>query len=171
MATTKELLEELEDKYYYKPFTGEFIRKSDSGRYKAGEVAGTTATKTGYRCVRAANSPQYVHRMAFLMTYGWLPEEIDHIDHDRKNNKIFNLRAADRYINGSNITLKKSNSSGFNGIYFCNTKKKWKARIMVKRKNISLGYHDNLDDAITARKIANIKYGFHENHGKAKQCH
>jgi hypothetical protein len=61
--------------------------------------------------------------------------------------------------------LRKNNKSGFNGVCFDKSKNKWKSSIHFNNKEIHLGRFYNLADAIKCRKQANIKYGFHENHG------
>ena len=80
---------------------------------------------------------------------------IDHIDGDRTNNRIENLRLATKAENGWNRQhLDKRNSSGFTGVYWCIRDQKWRARIKVNGKNIHIGYFTNKQDAIAARRLA-----------------
>ena len=102
------------------------------------------------------------------MHHGEIPDGmfIDHIDHDRDNNRIQNLRLSDHKINGKNCKLFSSNTSGYTGIRWEQKRNKWKADIKVDGKKITLGRYVRLEDAIKARKQAELKYGFHENHGR-----
>ena len=65
-----------------------------------------------------------------------------------------------------NAKLSSSNTSGTVGISWYHINGKWAAYIRVNYKKIHLGYYTNKDDAIKARKAAEVKYGFHENHGR-----
>ena len=59
----------------------------------------------------------------------------------------------------------RTNKSGFNGVSWENRRNKWYAYITIDSKNVHLGRFDDLDDAIQCRKNANIKFGYHPNHG------
>jgi len=106
------------------------------------------------------------HRLAFYYVLGWCPEEVDHINHVRDDNRWINLRAASKQENHRNRKLDTNNKSGFNGVTWYKNYSKWLACIGIGGKQINLGYFENKDDAIAARKAANIKYGFHPNHGE-----
>lgn len=140
----------------------------------AGKPAGST-NKRGYHTIRILYKLIYAHRLAFLYMQGELPEEgVDHIDHDPSNNRWHNLREASAQVNATNQTLSSTNTSGFVGVWqenkceCCKRGGKWKARIQVKGRVISLGTHDSKKQAIAARAAANIKYKFHNNHGMKK---
>ena len=98
------------------------------------------------------------------MTGRW-PEQVDHINHDRVDNRWCNLHETSNQGNSRNQSKRKDNISGQTGVYFLQKRKKWRSCIMVGKKWISLGYYDLYDDAAAARKAAELKYGFHENHG------
>ena len=104
------------------------------------------------------------HRLAWLYVYGCWPDEIDHINQIRDDNRIANLRSVDRTTNCQNASRQKS-ESGVTGLVKRYTGK-WEARIQVNKKYIYLGIFSTKSEAIAARKAANVKYGFHENHGK-----
>lgn len=107
------------------------------------------------------------HRVIWAMETGdWPEDQIDHINHDRTDNRIKNLRSATHIENCKNQTVSKSNTSGHTGVYWCKWRNKWRVQIMVGGKNKTLGRFTEKADAIHARKKAEIKYGFHENHGK-----
>lgn len=64
------------------------------------------------------------------------------------------------------MSLFRTNISGVAGVHFRKCRNKWRARIMVDGIDIHLGHFSDKFEAICARKSANNKYGFHENHGK-----
>lgn len=92
--------------------------------------------------------------------------EVDHVDHDRANNKWDNLRIVCRKANSRNLSKHRSNTSGVSGVNWHKTKNKWRAYIMVDYKQVHLGLFTAFEEAVRVRKEAEKKYGFHENHGK-----
>jgi hypothetical protein len=92
--------------------------------------------------------------------------DIDHIDGNGINNKWNNLREVTRSQNCRNIKLASNNTSGFIGVRWNEENKKWRALIGIDRKSKHLGYFDNLEEAIMARKNAERMFGFHPNHGR-----
>jgi hypothetical protein len=107
-------------------------------------------------------------RIIYAIYHGIDPGEmdIDHIDGNPLNNFISNLRLASRMQNGWNRRNKSNNKSGYSGVFFCNQKRKWCARIVVNKKMIHLGFVDCLDDAIAKRKAAEAEY--HSDFSKQK---
>jgi len=89
------------DRLSYDPNTGIFTRRVLCGGHKAGTIAGTLHWK-GYVYVRLGNKKYYAHRLAFLYMTGSIPEQIDHIDCVRHNNRWNNLRVANGFINAQN---------------------------------------------------------------------
>lgn len=86
---------------------------------------------------------------------------IDHINHNRSDNRKNNLRICTPAQNGINKKLKKTSSTGYTGVYYTNPKKngkKWVARIAINHKNLYLGRYENIEEAIAARKEAEKKY-------------
>jgi hypothetical protein len=171
MNTSKELTQErLQYLLSYNPETGEFSWLVNRQKCQAGEIAGCPQRKAdGKVYIRIGiDGEQYsAHRLAWLHTYGEWPENvIDHIDQDSTNNRLRNLRDVTGSENSKNKKAYKNNSSGVAGIHFRNDRQKWRARIKVNGKLIHLGLFELKDDAITARKNAEVKYGFHPNHGR-----
>lgn len=119
----------------------------------------------GYPTLKIFGIRVAVHRLAWILFYGKFPLNIDHISGDKSDNRISNLRDVSQLENSRNSGLSKNNKSGFNGVGWRKIYKKWYARIKVKGKTIHLGQFNSIDDAIAARVAANIKYGFHANHG------
>ena len=155
------------DLFVYEPKTGRLIRRiSQLGGGPAGSEAGSFDT-LGYRRVQVGGKSHKTHRVIWLMNYGkWPKNEIDHIDHDPANNRLNNLRNADRTANGKNQKLSKNNTSGLCGVLWHKRDEVWTARIQNTERFIHLGNFDNLLDAACARKSAEIDHGYHENHGR-----
>jgi hypothetical protein len=151
----------------YNPKTGEFTRKMVcDGRFKVGEKAGSLHKQLGYIVISVMSKPYYAHRLAFIWMGEILPEEVDHINHIRHDNRWANLRSANKSLNTKNIKISPRNTSGYTGVDCKNGCNRWRARIRVNGKQLTLGYFDRKEDAIKARKAAEKKYGFHPNHGK-----
>ena len=149
----------------YDEFTGVFTWKTKpSKNVLVGSVAGCV-NKLGYRVI-TINKKQYrEHRVAWLYVRGVNPKLLDHINRDKTDNRIINLREASTQENARNQGLNPRNKSGFNGVSWCKLTGKWKAQIVVSRKTISIGYFCDLSDACWARYGYNIMYGFSPTHG------
>jgi hypothetical protein len=135
-----------------------------------GQFAGKEAfclNSQGYVTGRIFDMNFSAHRVAWALTYGYWPDgQIDHIDGNRANNKLKNLRAVSPHENQKNKAIGSKNTSGYLGVRWRNEKGKWVSTIRYKGKKIHLGYFDEIQDAIAARKQAEKKYGFHPNHGR-----
>jgi hypothetical protein len=110
------------------------------------------------------------HRIAWLLYYGkWPKDQIDHINGDKSDNRIVNLREATNSQNGKNLKLSINNKTGVTGVAFDRQTQKWRAYIRVNFKMINLGRYMDFEDAVIARKSAEKKYfgewvrGGHEN--------
>lgn len=102
-----------------------------------------------------------LHRLVMnVLDKDWKKIQIDHIHgkESRFDNRKSNLRIATISQNVMNIGLRSNNTSGFTGIDWCKKKEKWRARIRINKKYIYLGEFKNLEDAVEARKNAEIKY-------------
>lgn len=142
---------------------------ADSGvltRIKSGKEIRSNL-RGGYMRVTINGESYYAHRICWKLFYDREPDQIDHIDGDGSNNKITSLREADQKENMRNRCLNKNNTSGVTGVSLGVNPKKWVAQIRVNKKQIHLGSFDNKEEAVKARKEAEIEYGYHENHGRA----
>ena len=120
-----------------------------TNRLKKGAVAGTL--KDGYRRVNLNYTLYYVHRLVWLYHYGVMPlGMIDHIDMDRSNNRIENLREATPTQNSMNRLKTKSNSSGFKGVSFHEKTQKWRAACSVNGSRKYLGLYKSPEEAHAA---------------------
>lgn len=157
--------EELKERYKYCSKTGVFTRAKDIRSYKKGTIAGTK-TNNGYIRIKIGGKPYMAHRLAWLYAHGEMPcGEIDHINHNRADNSISNLRIVLHKDNMKNRRRHKDNTSGTTGVFWRKRDSRWVATIKVNNKSKHLGYHKEFSDALAARKAAEIKYGFHTNHG------
>ena len=142
---TAERLREVLD---YDPETGVFVwRVRVRGRRGLGDISGC-AMKSGYIEIGVDGERHLAHRLAWFWVHGaWPNWHIDHIDGDNSNNRITNLRDADRSINMQNLKTAQSNnlSSGLLGVY--PNKKRWGAKITVNRTVYLLGTHDTPEEA------------------------
>lgn len=108
------------------------------------------------------------HRLAWYIHTGFVPDkEIDHINGNKKDNRISNLRLVTPAENQKNRALQRNNKSGYSGVSWNKKASKWAAVIKVNRNKVFLGWFQNKEDAIAVRKQAEREYGFHENHGRA----
>lgn len=170
-SKTKELTQDrLKSLLNYNPATGEFTWLVNQGtRGRVGDVAGglwTGRSGKSYFYIKIAGKTYSAHRLAWLYFYGeWPKDQIDHIDQNSLNNRLNNLRDVTHAQNQKNQKIPKNNNSGTIGVYFCRRDQRWETRIQVNRKSIYLGSFKLKEDAITARKEAEVKYGFHPNHG------
>ena len=139
----------------YDPLTGVFTRKVTlCNRAIAGSVAGSL-DKDGYTQIGISGKHYHAHRLAWLYVYGYFPEhDIDHIDRDKSNNKIDNLRHATRQCNIRNTGLRCTNTSGIKGACWDKQQDKWRAQITVNNKQHHLGYFTDFTEAVCTRLAA-----------------
>jgi hypothetical protein len=131
---------------------------------KVGSKVGSPAH--GYETVYVDGKNWRIHRLVFLMHYGYIPKLIDHVNGNRIDNRIENLREANDTQNAYNIRMHKDNKSGIKGVSWDKYKDMWIAKIQANKKRIQLGYFKNIDDAKNAISEARIKlHGEFANHG------
>lgn len=106
------------------------------------------------------------HRLIWKLLYNTEPDEIDHENGARTDNRIGNLRDVTRPENMRNMKRSKRNSSGATGVSFRKDRGHWRAYIFVGGRQISLGTFATAEEAAGARKKAEDQYGFHANHGR-----
>lgn len=135
----------------YEPTEGLFRWIKDPGR---GIPAGTEAgcvDKDGYRNITVKCKRYLAHRLAWFYVHGALPTfDLDHINRDRSDNRIANLRKSCDVENGQNKGVAKNNKSGARGVHWCKTYSKWRAGIRVGGKQIDLGRFDTVKEAAQA---------------------
>ncbi len=153
----------------YDKLSGKVVWIKQKGAAKANRVAGYKSKKTGWTIRLNGRNYQLTH-IIWLMTFARFPKKyIDHIDHDPCNNRLENLREVSHQGNLKNMSLKKNNTSGVCGVYFCKDRKKWSAFIRDNGKIVALGRREKFEEAVQLRKRAEITLGYHPNHG-VKKC-
>lgn len=122
---------------------------------------------SGYVRVGLQGRSYAAHRIIYELHYGPIPEgyEIDHINHDRIDNRIENLRLVTHQQNNCNRTLQSNNKTGVSGIHWDNRRCKYVVRITVQGHKYHIGYFNTFEEAVTARKQAEVSNRFHKNHG------
>lgn len=154
---------ELKKKLDYCPKSGIFTWiQAPRGSRGKGCLAGHVDSSHGYVTIRINKEKYYAHRLAWLYMYGVVPEEIDHINHDRQDNSITNLRNGTHQDNVNNRLY--SNQSGIVGITRDNERNTWVASTTINGKTKRLGrfasideaYKELIDNGVTPRRSACI---------------
>jgi hypothetical protein len=160
---TQEYLKSILD---YDLDTGIFTWKvSKANRTKVGDVAGWSYN--GYREIEINNKAYKAHRLAWLYVYGEMPKNlVDHVDGNRSNNKISNLREATYQENSENYKTPKTNKSGVKNVSWYKSLNKWVVSISIRKTKKTVGYYDDLELAELVAIEARNKYrGEFANHG------
>jgi HNH endonuclease/AP2 domain len=140
--------EELKHRLHYDTETGIFTWiRPRARRCKIGSIAGNK-NHLGYRLI-VVNSIRYLeHRLAFLYITGeWPGEIVDHINGNKSDNRWCNLRNATKSENGYHSRARKSNTSGFKGVYYSRKNRKWVANATINYKTHYLGIFDTREKA------------------------
>lgn len=101
------------------------------------------------------------HRVAWAIHHGEWPEVIDHINGDKRDNRISNLRDVDAWANSRNKPVQSKSKTGIVGVEI--QRGKFRARGFNGK---TIGMFDNIEDAAQARQEFQNLHGFHDNHGK-----
>lgn len=153
--------EDLKRLYHYDPATGDFTRRITRGRWLAGMKAGSLDAH-GYGQLRIGAKNYKLHHLAWLYVYGALPNQpLDHIDLNRANNAISNLRYLTPKQHVEHRGVNKNNKSGFRGVSICGSTGRWVAQIKHNYRIIWLGRFDTPEAASAAYKVAAKKYHTH----------
>lgn len=153
-------VDEFKEFITYDPDTGlMYWNKVINNKARSGDLCGSNVDSKGYRRVCFKGKQFRAHRVAWLLYYGCTPSaQIDHINGNRTDNRICNLRLASNAENSRNAKLSKDNTSGCSGVTYHKKAKKWAASIMYNRKQIYLGIYENILDAVQVRKEAEVRY-------------
>ncbi len=128
----------------------------------AGKPALSVKHHNGYLIGEILGRVYAAHRMAWYISKGKIPNEIDHINGKRDDNRLSNLRDVSRRTNCKNQTISRVNTSGVIGVCWDKQNSKWTVRISKK----FIGRFSSFDDAVAARKAAQNKRYYHPNHGR-----
>jgi hypothetical protein len=142
----------------YDPETGEFRWRVSRGGVEAGAVAGCV-DREGYTCIKINGTSFKSHRLAWLHTHGAWPEhQIDHIDENKSNNRISNLRDVPQSMNQHNaIKPRKDGTSGYRGVSWERGNKRWRAQIQANGRKQCIGYFKSAEEAHAAYLAAKLR--------------
>lgn len=137
----------------YEPDTGHFYWIAPCSRFsmvKPGQRAGSLHSR-GYIVLKVYGRSYRAHRLAWFYVHGeWPHPEIDHINRNKIDNRIANLRVTDHLGNMQNKGLYRSNSSGYTGVSWHKQRGKWVAQIQVAKRNHHIGFFDDPSTAHAA---------------------
>lgn len=157
MASASEVLAELRQYFSYDAERGGFVRTAAKPRGNpkfVGITAGRLSRTGGYLLLRVCGGSHYVHRLVWLWFRGEMPvAQLDHINRDKLDNRIENLRPATGSLNCANRQMGGNLPAG---VRF--RKGGWEAAIGVGRKRLYLGRFKHQDDAATAYREASMRH-------------
>lgn len=137
--------ERLRQSLTYNPDTGVFVRH--------GNCVGALNKALGYIVISLNGVNYLAHRLAWLYVHGEWPEITDHVNGDRTDNRLANLRSAGSNVNNQNRrAASKRSKSGVLGV--CWDRGRWVAHIMADRKRKNLGRYKTIDEAQSAYLVA-----------------
>ena len=146
--------EDILDIFNYNINTGIFTWKKSRRGVAKGVVAGTLR-QDGYVHLCIGEERHFAHRVVYLLMEGYMPEQVDHINGNRSDNRWENLRACTPSENSQNRRITNS-KSGFKNVNWHEQTKKWRVQVMIDGKSRSFGLYSNIEDAkrvaIIARK-------------------
>jgi hypothetical protein len=155
---TVELLREY---FSYDAETGHLIRlKSVSGNGKVGAPAGVM-DNVGYRRIKFFRTRYQAHRLVWMFHHGSLPAGmLDHINQDRADNRIENLREVTASQNCKNRKKETRTASGRRGVSYFARDRLWVANVNINKKQTYLGSFKTREEAIAAREAAEKEHGY-----------
>jgi len=149
----------------YNAETGEFTRLIGSGKGAAlgTKTKGSLDKTNGYLKLCIKGKQYYSHRLAWLyMTGHWPPEQIDHKNEIRTDNRFDNLRLANNAQNNQRSKPRSDSDTQILGVCWNKKAKKYIAQITHNKRHYYLGVYDYLHDAILARR--NAENSLHDYH-------
>lgn len=135
----------------------------------AGKEALTASGGNGYKVGTINGLKIYAHRAIWTLVHSEWPNEIDHINGNRSDNRLENLRNVTRLENSRNASIPSNNTSGVIGVSWNRQAQKWHTYINDGAGRVHLGLFCNLDEAVTARRNAEEALGYSQTHGRLPQ--
>jgi hypothetical protein len=129
------------------------------------KVISKPSSYNGYCYVNIDRKPIKFHRIVFLYCHGYLPEVIDHINGIRHDNRVENLRLANKEENCLNSKMPKNNSSGFKNVSWSKVANKWTVQMTVNKKYTNFGYYKDIELAdLVAQEARSLYHGAFARH-------
>lgn len=144
---------------------GKLLWKAKKGKMIAGSEAGTMNDQ-GYMIVMLDGQRYRTHKIIFLMHHGYMPKYVDHIDGNRSNNKIKNLRECTQSENMYNASIRSDNRSGEKGVSWHKGANKWRVRLYIGGQETQIGLFDDFELAQLVSAEARDK--FHKEFARTK---
>ena len=153
----RELQARLHKAFIYDPASGAFLHRANGVHKTAMANAASKNKITGYMTLRFDGGNVYAHRMAWVYLYGEYPDRIDHINGDRADNRIANLRSVTQSGNLQNLTNRPQRSNPYLGVSQCKKTGRFEAYIQIQGRKKSLGRHATPEEAhqayLSAKKV------------------
>lgn len=144
---------------------GFLVWKKSTGTIKAGKKVESVSNR-GYVVVQISGKRYLAHRVIWMLLNCRMPAMIDHIDGNKQNNLIDNLREVDNTLNHWNERKRSTNNSGYKGVWWHKQSKRWEAACRVNGKQITIGRFERIEDAVEAvKKFREQQHGEYANHG------
>lgn len=137
----------------YDPASGVFVWRESRGKAISGEKA-DAARHDGYIKITIDQKHYLGHRLAWFYVNGEWPEFLDHINRNRADNRLCNLRVVTRTENNQNKSTRLDNSSGVTGVSFDASRKRWTVRLKIAGKYKYFGRFESFSEAVSVRKTA-----------------
>jgi hypothetical protein len=161
--------EDLKAALHYDKATGVFRWRHSQRRnsIKPWSVAGALTKRQGYIEIWINKKIYKAHRLAWLYVHGSIPSEhIDHVNGDKADNRIENLREANNTTNHWNEVIRATNLSGHKGVWWHKQSGKWEAACRIGGKQKTVGRFERIEDAVEAvKKFREQHHGQYTNHG------
>ena len=151
--------EELKNRFNYDPLTGFLTHKTSIGGVNIGDIAGTKGV-SGYLYFGYNNKTLSAHRVILFYVTGVWPENVDHWNRVRTDNRWTNLRASTVSQNQRNKSVQKNSKSKITGVNWNKNSKKWRANIYTDDGRVHLGWFKCIFEAACSRKSAENKHGY-----------
>jgi hypothetical protein len=151
-------IQRLKELLTYDPETGIFTWNICSGNARVGAAAGAIKSN-GYITIGIDKKRYHAHRLAWFYIYNeWPLLDIDHINRIKTDNRLCNLRVVSRSENLLNTKVRKDSLSGFNGLYWDESRKRWAVRAWVNGAVKHIARVKTLAEALKLRKNAESAY-------------
>lgn len=155
----QKLLELCNEFLNYNPTTGAMCwKKRPAHSCVKLNIPLTSQDHEGYLRLQLKRKTLKQHRLAYLIVFGFMPSQIDHINGIRNDNRIKNLRPCTTMQNAHNQGIPKNNTSGYKRVCWVGSRQKWSANIVLNQENIHLGYFICKHEAARSYNRAALKY-------------